>query len=71
MVEGQALKSLTVPWVRTENWVVVMETESRVTIVDKVTEGTVNSCNRLEKAREIERLEKVKGEGHFHVVKEY
>ena len=49
-----------------------METESRVSIVDKVTEGTINSCNQLEKAREIERLEKVGGGGErFHVVKEY
>jgi hypothetical protein len=48
-----------------------METESQVTIVDKVSEGTANSCNQLEKAREIERSEKVKGEVHFHVVKEY
>lgn len=36
-----------------------------------VTEGIANSCNQLEKAGGIERLEKVKGEeGHLLVVKE-
>lgn len=48
-----------------------MGTECQVTVADKVTEGTVNSCNQLAKAGGTERLEKVKGEGHFHAVKEY
>lgn len=47
-----------------------METEYQVIVVDKVTEGTENSCIQLEKEGGIERLEKVKGEDHFHVVRE-
>lgn len=47
-----------------------MEIECQVTVVDKVTEGTANSCNQLEKAGGIERWEKVKGEDHLLVVKE-
>lgn len=47
-----------------------METEYQVIIVDKVIEGTGNSCIQLEKEGEIVRLEKVKEEDHFHVVRE-
>lgn len=39
--------------------------------MDKVSEEIANSCNQLEKAGGIERLEKVKGEeDHLLVVKE-
>jgi len=48
-----------------------MGTECQVTEEDKVIEGIADSCNQLEKAGGIERLEKVKGEeGHLLVVKE-
>ena len=40
-----------------------MGTECQVTVEDMVTEGIANSCNQLEKAGGIERLEKVKGCG--------
>ena len=48
--------------VRTENWEKEeMETESQgTTVVDNHTGGRGNSCSRLVKARETERLEKVK-----------
>lgn len=44
-----------------------METECQATEVDKETEGIANSCNQLEKAGGIVRLEKVKGEAHLLV----